>query len=378
VELAAETRALLMAKLDELAERHRELEQMLGDQEVTADSARLAGIAQEHSYLSKLLARRDALRKVQGRRREGQELLQEEPEDEELRELARQEIERADRDEDQLLEEVVQLLVSDERAGERNVIVEIRAGTGGEEAALFAADLFGMYGRYAEKQGWSVELMDSSATDLGGMREVVFSVSGRGAWRKVSYESGGHRVQRVPKTESQGRIHTSLATVAVLPEAKEVEVQIDPSDIEMSFMRSSGPGGQHVNKTSSCVRLVHKPTGITVRCQDEKSQRANRKKAMKILRARLYEAQMREQQERRDALRRSQVGSGDRNERIRTYNFPQDRVTDHRIGLDIFGVEGLLMGNCDRLFDALAEHDRQERVRELVESGALPSPTESG
>ena len=204
---------------------------------------------------------------------------------------------------------------------------------------------------------------------------MVFSVSGKGVWQKLRYESGGHRVQRVPETESQGRIHTSLATVAVLPEAEDVEIDISDDDLDVSFVRSSGPGGQHVNKTSSCVRIVHKPTGITVRCQDEKSQQANRKKAMKVLRARLYDRFLSEQQQERDALRKSQVGSGDRNERVRTYNFPQDRITDHRIGLDVFGIENLLMGDCDRLFDALAEYDRQARIKAFVEGGEPAGPT---
>jgi peptide chain release factor 1 len=373
VELPEDTREKLVEKLDEMAERHRELAEQLADPELAADGARLAAVAREHGALAKLVQKRDELAAVRRRRREAGQSLQDYGDDEELVQLATEEIVEAEAAEERIFEEVVELLVSDEADSDRNVIVEIRAGTGGEEAALFAADLFNMYSRYAESKDWKTELMDVSATDLGGMKEVVFGVSGRGVWRKLRYESGGHRVQRVPQTESQGRIHTSLATVAVLPEAQDVEVEIDPNDVEMSFMRSSGPGGQHVNKTSSCVRLVHKPTGITVRCQDEKSQRANRKKALKLLRARLYEKQQEEQNEKRDALRRSQVGSGDRNERIRTYNFPQDRVTDHRVGLDLFGIEGLLMGGCDRLFDALAEHDRQRRI-EAFAAGATTSP----
>jgi peptide chain release factor 1 len=375
--LSDDIRAKLLAKLDALAERHKEVEQLLSDPDVASDGARLASIAREHGYLSKLIEKREQIRRARQRRQEGEESLVESPEDAELQQLAREEIEEAGVEEERLLQEVVDLLVSDEQEADRNVIMEIRAGTGGEEAALFAADLFRMYTRYAEKRGWKTELMDSSTTDLGGMREVVFSITGRGAWDRLCHESGGHRVQRVPQTESQGRIHTSLATVAVLPEAEDIDIQIEPDDIEMSFIHSSGPGGQHVNKTSSCVRLVHKPTGITVRCQDEKSQQANRKKAMKVLRAKLYEMQLREHREERDAMRRSQVGSGDRNERIRTYNFPQDRITDHRIGLDVFGIETFLMGDCERMFDALAVYDRQERIKALAESAAGPSPTES-
>ncbi len=376
MELPEKTRARLIAKLDEMAERCREVERMLADPELATDGARLARLGQEHGYLSRFVQIRDRLAELRAQREEAAQILTEEPGDEELAQLAAMEIEEAEGEEGRLMEELIELLVSDEAESRRNVIVEVRAGAGGEEAALFARDLLEMYCRYAEKQGWKAELMDASPTDLGGMKEAVFSVCGPGAYRKLRYESGAHRVQRVPQTESQGRIHTSVATVAVLPEARQVEVQLDPSEIEMSFIRSSGPGGQHVNKTSSCVRLVHKPTGITVRCQDEKSQQANRKKAMKVLRARLYEKQQQERHARRDALRRAQVGTGERNERVRTYNFPQDRITDHRIGLDVFGIESFLMGQCDRMFDALAEHDRRERIRAFAESEE-PAPTGS-
>jgi len=372
--LATETEKKLIATLQAMAERHREVERMLSDPEIARDGARLAEVAREHGHLAKFVEKHDRLRHLQRRHREAEESLEDVGDDSELEQLAREEIEETEEEQERLLEEVIDLLVTDAAGTDRNVILEIRAGTGGEEAALFAGDLLRMYTRYAERQGWKVEQMDLSTTDLGGIREAVCSISGKGAWQRLRYESGGHRVQRVPETESQGRIHTSLATVAVLPEVGEVEVQVDPNDVEMSFMRSSGPGGQNVNKVSSCVRLLHKPTGITVRCQDEKSQQANRKKAMKVLRARLYEQK---QHEKLDALRRSQVGSGDRNERIRTYNFPQDRITDHRIGLDVFGVENFLLGNCDRMFDALADYDRQQRIRAFAESAVAPSPSES-
>jgi peptide chain release factor 1 len=370
MKLPEQTKAAVVAKLEALAARYREAEAQLADPEVASDPVRVAAVAQEHGRLGKFAERLARLQEAQRRGRDARESLADE--DEELRLLAAEELEDAGRIEEQLMEEAVDLLLGEESEAGRNVILEVRAGTGGEEAALFAAQLCRMYTRYAERRGWKVELLDSSTSDLGGMKEAVLSVSGPDVWQRLRYESGGHRVQRVPETESQGRIHTSLATVAVLPEPREVEVEIHPEDIAMSFMRSSGPGGQHVNKTSSSVRLVHKPTGIIVRCQDEKSQQANRKKAMKILRAKLYDAQTHRQREERDTLRRSQVGSGDRNERVRTYNFPQDRVTDHRIGLDVFGIESFLMGECDGLLAALAEHDRQERIRAL---GA--SPTES-
>ena len=375
MDLSEATKAGLLAKLEALAARFAEVERLLGDPQVAADGARVAAVAREHGRLARFVEKREQLRKARQRREEAQSSLSEEPGDQELAQLAREEIQDADREEERVLQEVVELFVADEREAERDVIMEIRAGTGGEEAALFGAELFRMYARYAERKGWKVETLDATPTDLGGMKEAVFSVSGRGAWERLRYESGGHRVQRVPETESQGRIHTSLATVAVMPEADEMEVQISPADIEMSFLRSHGPGGQKVNKTSSCVRLVHKPTGVAVRCQDQKSQHANRKKAMQVLRARLYEMQQRELRQQRDALRRSLVGSGDRNERIRTYNFPQDRITDHRIGFDVFGVHSFLAGDCDRLFEALAEHDKQERVRAFVEAEALSLPT---
>jgi peptide chain release factor 1 len=355
----------LSGKLDELNEHYGAIERQLVDPQVVADSTRLTSLAQERARLAPFSAMHARLQALRKRRDEAAQTLSEAGADAELEQLAREEMEEADGALEGLFEELADLLVSDAEGGDRNAIMEIRAGTGGEEAALFAADLMRMYTRYAEKHGWQVEPMSISATDLGGMREAILSVSGRGVWRKLRYESGGHRVQRVPETESQGRIHTSLATVAVLPEAREVEVEVRPEDVEMSFMRSGGPGGQSVNKTSSSVRLVHKPTGITVRCQDEKSQQANRKKAMKLLRAKLYEIVESERQQKRDALRRSQVGSGDRNERIRTYNFPQDRITDHRAGIDIFGIQQFMLGDCDRLFDALAAYDREQRLKAL-------------
>ena len=359
-----------MARVAEMAARSDEIAGEMNRPEVAANGTLIVKLARERGRLEKIAKTYREYHMVTEQLNESHQIMADAGSDPELRELAEAELPQLEVKRAELLEGLQEKLVTGDDASISSVILEIRAGTGGEEAALFARDLFRMYTRYAESQGWKTELMDASPTDLGGMKEVVFSVSGRGAYRKLRYESGGHRVQRVPETESQGRIHTSLATVAVLPEAREVEVKIDPGDVEMSFMRSRGPGGQHVNKTSSCVRLVHKPTGIAVRCQDEKSQQANRKKAMKLLRARLYEQQQRQQHETRDALRRSQVGSGDRNERIRTYNFPQDRITDHRIGLDLFGIESFLMGGCDRMFDALAAYDRQRRIEAFAESQA--------
>ena len=350
-----------------MAGRRQEVERRLSEPEVASNSALLTRLAREYGELTRPAQLYGRLKDLRRRRDEARQTMEETPDDVELRQLAQEELNESVRQEQKLLAEFVEMLVSGEADADRDVIVEIRAGTGGEEAALFAADLLRMYRRYAEKRGWKSELLDASYADMGGLKEVIFSVSGKGAWQRLRHESGGHRVQRVPETESQDRIHTSLATVAVLPEVEKVEIEIEPNDLDISFIHSSGPGGQNVNKISSCVRIVHKPSGITVRCQDQKSQGANRKKAMKILRARLFEKQQGEQQQQLDQLRRSQVGSGDRNERIRTYNFPQDRITDHRIGMDVFGVESFLMGDCDDLLDALDARDRQRRIEALIE-----------
>lgn len=244
--------------------------------------------------------------------------------------------------------------------------MELRAGTGGEEAALFAADLFRMYAKYAERQGWKVEVFDSNPTELGGLKEAIFSVEGDGAYEKLRHESGTHRVQRIPATETQGRIHTSAATVAVLPEVEDVEINIDPKDLKIETMRSSGPGGQKVNKTSSAVRMTHIPTGITVRCQDEKSQHKNRAKAMRILRSRLYEFYEEQERQKRDKARRGQIGTGDRSEKIRTYNFPQNRVTDHRINFSLYDLEKFMAGHIDEMLEQLQAHSKEEQLKQLV------------
>jgi peptide chain release factor 1 len=351
--------------LEQKLRRFEELEKLLVDPEVLADSARLAAVAREHGSLAKLATKYRRFRELNAQINEARELA--EGHDAEMRELAEAELPDLKARREELWNELLDLTIGGEDANRNSCIMEIRAGTGGEEAALFARDLYEMYKHYAEERGWKVEILGMSPTELGGFKEITLGLEGEGVFRNLQFESGGHRVQRVPETESQGRIHTSLATVAVLPEPEDVDVKIDPDDIEMSFMRSSGPGGQKVNKTSSCVRLVHKPTGLTVRCQDEKSQQANRKKAMKILRAKLYELEERQAHAERDALRRAQVGSGDRTDRIRTYNFPQDRITDHRAGVDVFGIEGFMLGDCDRLFDALVDFDKQRRIREFVE-----------
>jgi peptide chain release factor 1 len=269
--------------------------------------------------------------------------------------------ERADR----LAVEIKGLFISEEPDAQKNVIMEIRAGTGGEEAGLFAGDLFRMYARYAEARGWKCEVMDSRPSDLGGFKEIIFSIEGPGVYQRLRYESGAHRVQRVPVTEASGRIHTSAATVAVLPEAEEVDIQIGPGDLRIETFRSSGPGGQHVNKTSSGVRIIHEPTGTVVECQDERSQHKNRARAMRILRSRLYEAQREKLQNERAQARRSQIGSGDRSEKIRTYNFSDNRVTDHRINLSVHDLKNILEGHLEKIVEPLMAFDREERLKEM-------------
>ena len=283
--------------------------------------------------------------------------------DPEMRDLCQQTFQESKEKMEQLRDQLRILLLPKDPNDEKSVIVEIRGGVGGEESALFAHNLFRMYSMYAAKMGWRIELLNYSDTELGGVKEADFIVNGRGAWSRLKYESGVHRVQRVPETESGGRVHTSTATVAVLPEMEEVDVQIDPKDIEMQVYRASGAGGQHVNKTSSAVRLIHKPSGIVVACQEERSQLQNREKCMRMLASKLYEIEQERIQSENDGMRRSQVGTGMRNERIRTYNFPQGRVTDHRVGLTLYKIDAIMDGQIDEIIDALATADQAEKLK---------------
>ena len=280
--------------------------------------------------------------------------------------MARDELGSLEEKEIELFEEVKGCFFTEGGDATKSAIMEIRAGTGGDEAALFAADLFKMYSKYAEKQKWKVEMMDSSLTEIGGFKEVTFSIEGQSVYSKLCFESGTHRVQRVPSTETSGRIHTSAATVAVLPEVEDVDVKIDPKDITVDTFRSSGPGGQKVNKTSSAIRIVHLPTGLVVKCMDEKSQHRNRAKAMRVLRSRLYTFYQEQTRNERDKTRRTQIGSGDRSEKIRTYNFPQNRVTDHRINLNLYNLEKIMLGEIDDLVEAMTEYGKQEKIKELA------------
>jgi peptide chain release factor 1 len=338
-------------KLIGVEERFLAIEKEMSDPDVVRDRDKYQSYVREHAELSKIVSVYRTYQKTVKDLEESTELFKED--DPEIKELARDEIERLNRKREELEVELKRLLTPKDENDDKNVIMEIRAGTGGDEAGLFAADLFRMYHRYAEKNNWKVEILSHHPTGVGGFKEVIALIQGKGAYSRFKYESGTHRVQRVPETEAQGRIHTSASTVAVLPEAEEVEVNIDPGDIRVDVCRSTGPGGQSVNTTDSAVRITHLPTGMVVTCQDEKSQLKNKVKAMKVLRARLLDKMTREQNEKISEERKNQIGSGDRSERIRTYNYPQGRVTDHRIGLTLYRLESILQGDIDGLIDAL-------------------------
>jgi peptide chain release factor 1 len=339
-------------KLAGVEKRFLEIEKRLSDPEIVKDQELYQKYMREHADLNKIVT---VLRRYQQTAKElddSMELLKDG--DQDIKELARDEVDRLTVDKGDLEEELKKLLIPKDPLDEKNVLIEIRAGTGGEEAGLFASDLFRMYSKYAENKNWNVEILNHHPTGVGGLKEIIAMVKGQKAYSRLKYESGTHRVQRVPLTETQGRIHTSAVTVAVLPEAEDVEVQIDPNEIKVDVYRSTGPGGQSVNTTDSAVRITHLPTGLVVTCQDEKSQLKNKNKALKVLRARLFDRMMREQQSKRSEQRKNQIGSGDRSERIRTYNFPQGRVTDHRIGLTLYKLESILQGDIETLVDEVS------------------------
>ncbi len=344
-------------KLEAIERRYNELAQEMARPEVAADYERLQELAREHAALQEIVDILREYRRVRDSLDQAHAIVQEGG-DPEIVALARDEIQKEEAHLDQLEERLRLALLPKSPYDDKDVIVEIRAAAGGEEAAIFAADLFRMYSRYAERQGWTVEVLDSHESDLEGFKEIVFEVRGHGAYRRLKYESGVHRVQRVPITEAQGRIHTSTATVAVLPEADEVDVHIDPNDLRIDIFNAGGHGGQNVQKNATAVRITHLPTGIVAVCQDERSQLKNKTKAMAVLRSRLLDLELRKQREEIDSSRRAQVGSGDRAEKIRTYNFPQDRMTDHRIGYTRHNLAALLDGEMDDVFDALEEHEQ--------------------
>ena len=343
-------------------ERYSELGDLFSDEKVMKDRNLLLKYSKERSGLENLVRKADEYERITRGVEEAQEILHS-SDDKELVDLARAELESLRQSQETAEAELKEMLLPRDPSDEKNTIVEIRAGTGGDEAALFAADLYRMYSKYSEDRGWKTDVLGSSPTGVGGFKEVIFLVEGKGAYSRLKYESGVHRVQRIPVTESSGRIHTSAVTVAILPEANEVDVEIKPEELRLDVFRSSGPGGQSVNTTDSAVRVTHLPTGIVVQCQDEKSQHKNRAKALKVLRSRLFEKAKLDQDEERAKDRKQQVGTGDRSEKIRTYNYPQARVTDHRVGLTLHKLEGILNGDLDQIIDALAAHDTEARLK---------------
>jgi peptide chain release factor 1 len=355
----------LRPPIEKFRRRYAEVETALSDPKVFDNQQRAQELSREYARLKELVALGDGYLKTLADLEQNRALLKSEPEESELALLAKEEITRLEADEKRIAQQIQFGLVPPDPTDSRNTIIEIRAGAGGSESALFSADLYRMYCRYAEARGWKVETLDSNPSDLGGFKEIVFQISGTDVYKRLKYESGVHRVQRVPATEAQGRIHTSTSTVAVLPEAQEVDIEIKPEDVEINVCRASGKGGQGVNTTDSAVQIQHKPSGLIVRCADERSQQKNRAKAMTVLRSRLLEAKIAEENAKYAAHRKSQVGTGERNEKIRTYNFPQNRVTDHRVEVTLYNLARFIDGDLDPMIDPLMTHDLEERLKAL-------------
>lgn len=351
----------MFKKLDEVEKKFEELSSLLSDPEVLADQSRFQKYAKDHSDIAPVVTAYQEYRGTIAELEDNRELL--EDEDSDIRELAKDEIKRLSDDKEVMEKNLHLLLIPKDPRDDKNVILEIRAGTGGEEAALFVSDLFRAYSRYADSKRWKIELVDESLADAGGFKEIIVSISGNKVYSRLKYESGVHRVQRVPKTETQGRIHTSAVTVAIMPEAEEVDVDINPQDLKVDVFRASGPGGQSVNTTDSAIRITHIPSGLVVICQDEKSQHKNKAKALKVLRSRLLAQKVEEREAELSKARKSQIGSGDRSEKIRTYNYPQSRVTDHRIGLTLHKLDQVMEGGIDEVIDALTAHFQAEALK---------------
>ncbi len=349
----------MFQKLEAVEKRYEELNKLISDPEVIARQNEWKNLMKEHSDMVDIVEKYREYKKVKEAYDEAKEMLA----DKDLKELAEIQMEECKEKLPKIEEELKILLIPKDKDDDKNIICEIRGGAGGEEAALFAGTLFRMYSMYAERKHWKLEVLNENATELGGYKEISFMITGKGVYSRLKFESGVHRVQRVPDTESSGRIHTSTATVAVLPVVEDVEIELNPADIRMEVFRASGAGGQHVNKTSSAVRLIHEPTGIVAECQTERSQVQNREYAMRLLKSRIYEMEKRKQDEELANERKSQVGAGDRSEKIRTYNYPQGRITDHRIGLSIYQMEDFLNGNLDDMIDAITAYDRAEKLK---------------
>ena len=352
----------MLEKLESIAKRHQELDDLMSQPEVALDYERLQALARERASIEDIVAKYKEYEAVVKSIEETKPML----DDEEMASLVREELEQLRGRRDRLLQEIKFSLLPKDPADNKDVIVEIRAGAGGEEAALFAADLFRMYAHYAQTEGWDVDVISSNETGIGGFKEIIFEIKGKGAYSRLKYERGVHRVQRVPVTEAGGRIHTSTATVAVLPKAEEIEVDIDPDDLRIDTFRSQGAGGQHVNKVATAVRITHIPTGIVASCQDERSQLRNKTKAMAVLRARLLDRERERQYQEVTQARRAQVGTGERSEKIRTYNFPQGRVSDHRINLTLYNLDAVLQGELNELIDAIATAEQAKLLEEKV------------
>lgn len=352
----------MLEKLKLTEEKYNDIAEKLMNPDIINDTKAYASYMKEYKNLTPIVEKYREYCKILSDKTDAEEILADKSIDEEMRELAEAEIEEAKPKLEEITEKLKVMLLPKDPNDDKNVIIEIRGGAGGEEAALFANSLYRMYTMYAESKHWKIEVLNINETELGGIKEISFNVIGEGAYSRLKYESGVHRVQRVPETESQGRVHTSTVTVAVLVEADEVELEINPTDLKIDVFRASGAGGQHINKTESAVRITHLPTGVVVECQDERSQYKNKDRAMKILRSRLYESMLEEQNEKIASERRSQVGTGNRSERIRTYNFPESRLTDHRIGLTIYRLESILNGNLDEVIDALATADTAAKL----------------